>query len=108
MIARFILALVAWIGIAALQIVLMRIARFFERSSGKRSWHRAHLLPLVLNAAGAGIYLLHILKEPVTLQAWPDFIGDPQANLCLFLGGILLILLGARLRDEMMGGGGNA
>ncbi len=104
MIARFILALVAWIGIAALQIVLMRIAQFFERNSGKRSWHRAHLLPLVLNAAGAGIYLLHMLKEPVTLPVRPDFTGDPPANLCLFLGGILLILLGARLRDEMMGG----
>ncbi len=105
MIARFILALVAWIGIAALQVVLMRIARFFERNSGKRSWHRAHLLPLVLNATGAGSYLLHIIKEPPALQACPDFIGDPQANLCLFLGGISLILLGARLRDEMIGGG---
>ncbi|MEA3396842.1 MAG: hypothetical protein U9R05_05215 [Chloroflexota bacterium] len=104
MIARFILALVAWIGIATLQIVLMKIAQFFERNSGTRSWYRAHLLPLVLNATGAGIYLLHIIKEPVTLQAWPDFTGDPQANLCLFLGGILLILLGARLRDEMIGG----
>lgn len=105
MIARFILALVAWIGIIALQVVLMRIAQFFERNSGKRSWHRAYLLPLVLNATGAGIYLLHILREPAELRAWPDFTGDPQANLCLFLGGILLILLGARLRDEMMEGG---
>lgn len=105
MIARFILALVAWVGIAALQIVLMRIARFFERNSGKRSWHRAYLLPLVLNATGAGIYLLHILKEPAALRAWPDFTGDPQANLCLFLGGILLLLLGGHLHDEMIGGG---
>lgn len=100
-----ILALVAWIGITALQVVLMRIAQFFERNSGKRSWYRMHLLPLVLNTTGAGSYLLHIIKEPVALQAWPDFTGDPLANLCLFLGGILMILLGAHLRDEMMGGG---
>ena len=105
MTARFILALVAWIGVAALQVVLMRIAQFFERNSGKRSWYRAYLLPLVLNTTGAGSYLLHIIKEPAAIRAWPDFTGDPLANLCLFLGGILLVLLGAHLHDEMMGGG---
>ncbi|MGC9357204.1 MAG: hypothetical protein ACP5GX_05035 [Anaerolineae bacterium] len=92
-------ALFAWSGILILQIVLMGIARFFEYNAGERTWYQAYLVPLLLSTYGAGRYLCRI----PTQQEWPDFVGDPIANLALFGAGISLLLLGSHLHGKMMG-----
>lgn len=98
---KLLLSLIGWVSILALQIVLMNIARFFQKSSGEPTWHRLYLLPIILSAVGAGSYTLKTISGSTQ---WPDFTGDTLANLCLFFAGVLLILLSSRLYEQMMGG----
>lgn len=97
---ELILASLGWISILVLQITLLYIARFFQRSSGKKTWYSLYWIPAGLTFIGAGRYLMKLQ----TLGPGPDFTGDPFANLCLFCAGIILIVLGSQLYEQMIGG----
>ncbi len=97
-IARLVFGLMIWGGSVALQVIVMSIARFFERTSGQRTGHLRFLLPIALTTGGAILYLRRMLHASV----WPDFIGDPLANLMFFVAGCLLIVLGSALYEQMM------
>lgn len=99
MILRLILALLSSVGILFLQVTLMGIARFFARTSGRRTWYRFYLLSMLITAVAAGRYIFRI---PQT-NKWPDFIGDPISNVLFFIAGLLLFVLGSFLYECMMG-----
>ena len=100
MILRLLLAIIGWCGILLLQLILMGIARFFERNSEAPTHYRLYSLPILLTALGALIYMIRI---PFA-TAWPDFTGDPLANGFLCLAGIILVLLSSLLHDQMLRG----
>lgn len=93
------LAIISWLSILALQFILMNIALFFEKNSGKSTWYQGYLAPLFLSALGAGRYLTHLISGESTY----NFTGDPLANIALFCAGLILIVLGTYLYDQMMG-----
>ena len=97
---RPLLAVLAWAGILSLQLTLMGIARFFERSSGQKTKYQLYILTITLTTIGAGRYIFRF-QQPST---WPDFSGDPIANILLFFAGLLLLWLGNLLHERMMGG----
>jgi hypothetical protein len=97
---RIVLAVLIWIGVLILQGFLMTIARFFERSAQQSTGYQLYLVPIVLTGIGAVRYIIRI---PATGR-WPDFVGDPIANLVLLAAGVLLIALGNFLYEKMMGG----
>ncbi len=99
MFLRLVLATLSSVGILLLQVTLMGIARFFQRTSGRRTWYRFYLLNILITAFAAGRYILRI---PQT-EAWPDFIGDPIATILFFIAGLALFLLGGFLYECMMG-----
>jgi hypothetical protein len=92
------LAVISWLGILVLQSVLMSIAIFFEKNSGKKTWYRGYLVPMLLSTFGAGRYIWHLSSHTFSL----NFVGDPPANLALFCAGLTLIILSAHLYEEMM------
>lgn len=96
---RLALGLVIWIGSVALQLTVMAIARFFERTSGQRTGYLWFLLPILLTSGGALRYLWRMPRASM----WPDFTGDPLANGMFFVAGLLLVILGNALHDQMMG-----
>ena len=100
MILRLLLAIIGWCGILLLQLILMGIARFFERSSDSPTHYRLYSIPILLTTLGALIYVIRI---PFA-TAWPDFTGDPLANGFLCLAGIVLVLLSSLLHDQMLRG----
>lgn len=100
MILRLLLAIIGWCGILMLQLLLMGIARFFERSSGVRTWYRAYWVPFTFTAIAALIYWIRL----PFIDTWPDFTGDPLANVCLLIAGITLFVLGGILQDRMLQG----
>ncbi|MBN1921836.1 MAG: hypothetical protein JW892_11360 [Anaerolineae bacterium] len=105
MILRLLLAIIGWCGILVLQLFLMGIARFFERSSKSRTFYHLYLIPIALTALGALIYWIRILfAETGPGLAWPDFTGDPLANGFLFIAGIMLFVLSSILHDQMLRG----
>jgi drug/metabolite transporter (DMT)-like permease len=85
------LQLIAWGMICVLIVVLYRIARFYQITSGRRSLYRWFLVPLVLLAAAAVTDIL-VVGEP-------NLIGDAL----LLLGGASLIGLGYNLLRLMTG-----
>ncbi len=93
------LAIISWLGILALQFILMNIAIFFEKNSGENTWYRGYLAPMILSAFGAGRYATHLASKESHL----NFDGDPWANLALFFAGIILIFLSIHLYEVMMG-----
>ncbi len=97
---RILLALLGWTGALSLQILLMRIAQFFEQNSGQRTGYRLYLIPIGLTAYGAGRYIWQIAQDA---RHFPDFTGDPAANVLLGIAGVCLILLGGHLYEAMMG-----
>jgi hypothetical protein len=86
-----VLQLLAWAVICALVVVLYRIARFYQITSGRRSLYRWFLIPLVLLAAAAVMDIL--------VMSGPNLIGD----VLLLLGGVSLIGLGYNLLRLMTG-----
>lgn len=96
---RIILGSLIWVGIIALQIILLTIAHFFERTSQLKTWYQLYLLPILFTAVAAIRYISRIF----THDAPPDFSGDPIANILLLLAGLLLIGLGNLLHEKMMG-----
>ena len=86
-----VLLLVAWGVICALIVVLYRIARFYQITSGRRSLYRWFLAPLILLAAAMVI--------DVFVVGGPNLTGDAL----LLLGGVSLIGLGYNLLRLMTG-----
>ena len=86
-----VLLLIAWGMICALIVVLYRIARFYQITSGRRSLYRWFLAPLNLLAAATVTDLL-IIGEP---NVWGDTL--------LLLGGAALVGLGYNLLRLMTG-----
>lgn len=87
------LAILAWVGIAFLVLLLWRIARFYERSSGQQAYSYLFLLSFLFLSTGA---IWYIVVAPV-------FVGIPLADLSLFLGGGLLLVAAFLLNRVMMG-----
>lgn len=77
-----VVAALIWLGILFLIFLLWRIARFYERSSGRRIYSWLFLLILGLFLGGAGWYI----------TADPDFVGIPLADGLLCAGGVLSLL----------------
>ena len=88
-----ILAIYSWAAIGMLIVFLWRIAYFYEHTSGQRVGYVFLLLPALLLAAGAVVYL----------TCGGDFTGEPAGDVLLFGGGMLLGLFSARLQELMTG-----
>ena len=86
-----VLTLIAWSLIGVLIVVVYRIARFYQITSGRRTYYRWFLLPLVLLLLAA---LLNVVADPL-LNLWRDVL--------LLVGGISLIGLGYYLLHLMIG-----
>lgn len=86
-------ASLAWLGVGFLIFLLWRIARFYERSSGRKAYSFLFPVSLLLMAAGTIEYLV----------AAPGFVGRPTADFWLFLGGGTLTLATLLLKRIMMG-----
>ncbi len=84
------LTIIAWLIICALIAVLYRIARFYQVSSGRRSYYQFFNIPLVLFALGASASIV-----PVLTRAWSD--------LFMLTGGLILFGLGFYLLRLMTG-----
>ncbi len=97
---NFALAVVAWSGILIIEVVLMWIARFFQKNSGKPTFYQLYVIVVLLTLYGAGRYVIRIPQA----GPLPDFTGDPVANLCLAGAGLALMVLGSNLYARMMGG----
>lgn len=98
---NFIFALIGWSGIIAIQIVLMKIARFFEENSGKQTYHHFYYFTILCTSIGTGRYLWRLLVP--SPSPCLDFLGDPLANLLFSIAGLGLLLLGTNLYEKMMG-----
>ncbi len=86
-----VLLLIAWGVICALVLVLYRIARFYQITSGRRSRYQWFAVPLVLLAAAAVIDVF--------------FVGEPNVlgDVLLLAGSASLIGLGYNLLRLMTG-----
>jgi hypothetical protein len=85
-----VLLLAAWAVISALIVVLYRIARFYQITSGRRSRYQWFSLPLALLAAAAVVNVV---------ASGPNLAGDAL----LLLGSVSLIGLGYSLLRLMTG-----
>lgn len=87
--------IVFWGIVVLLIVILYAIARFYQFTSGQRSYYGWFVVPITLLSAGAVRY--------ATLG---DFIGDPQGlgDLLIVAGAVTLVALSARLLKLMMGG----
>jgi len=86
-----VLTLITWSLIGVLIVVVYRIARFYQITSGRRTYYRWFLLPLVLLSLTA---LLNVMVDPL-LNVWRDAL--------LLVGGVSLIGLGYYLLHLMIG-----
>jgi len=93
-IATKLLILLIWTGVAVLLYLLNRIGRFFQITTGVRSFYQMFLVPLVLFLLGMARYLV--------IEA--GFAGDVLGDLLFFAGGVCLSLVGYFLFRLMMGG----
>ena len=83
----------SWAVIGILILFLGRIAFFYGRTSRHRVRYGLLVIPAVFMGAGAAWYSTREI----------GFFGEPTGDLLLFAGGMLLVALGARLRDLMTG-----
>jgi hypothetical protein len=81
-----------WGAVGALIVILNRVARFYQITSGRRSYHQLFWLPPVLMGLGALRY---------ATQAAP--VGDALGDLLMLAGGLLLFGLGHYLLRLMTG-----
>jgi hypothetical protein len=88
------LTLYIWVGVAALLMLLYRIAHFYQVTTGLRSRYRFFLVPVFMFSAGMLRYLTTNIKVA----------GDILGDLLFFLGGISLSLIGYFLLKLMTGG----
>lgn len=85
-----VLTIGGWAIICLLLVVLYRIARFYEISSGRRSYYQFFTAPLVLFALGAVVSTVL-----VGALVWSD--------LLMLIGGLILVGLGFYLLRLMTG-----
>lgn len=76
------LTLYTWFPLAGLLLIMLMIARFYERFSGRRTYYRLYLVPLVAFAIGAVRYAD---RDRIS----GDLIGDSA----LIVGGLSLLTL---------------
>ncbi len=88
-----IIASVTWLGLVFLVFMLWRIARFYERSAGKRAYSQFFLPPLLLLPLGTGYYIVQNVQ----------FVGSPPADILLALGGSTLMVATLMLGQVMVG-----
>jgi hypothetical protein len=86
-----VLTLVVWGLVGVLIVVVYRIARFYQITSGCRTYYRWFLVPLVLLLVAA---LLNVIADPL-LYLWRDAL--------LLVGGVGLSGLGYYLLHLMIG-----
>jgi hypothetical protein len=87
-----------WMGVAALLMLLYRIAHFYQMTTGVRSHYRWFLVPVVLFLAGMLRYLI------VDTGLAGNISGDELGDLLFFLGGVSLSLVVYVLLKLMTGG----
>jgi hypothetical protein len=85
------LALYTWFPLAGLLLIMLMIARFYERFSGRRTYYRLYLVPLVAFAIGAVRYAD---RDRIS----GDLIGDSA----LIVGGLTLLALSVSLYWRMV------
>jgi hypothetical protein len=86
-----ILLLIAWGGIGALIVVLQRIARFYQLTSGRASHYRWFVVPLLLLIAAAVVRvadgnLLDLIVDALLLLGSASLIGLGYSLLRLMTG----------------------
>lgn len=81
-----------WGAVGALIVILNRVARFYQITSGRRSYYQLFWLPLVLMGLGA----LRYAGQAV-------LVGDALGDLLMLAGGLLLFGLGYYLLRLMTG-----
>jgi hypothetical protein len=86
-----VLTLIAWALIDVLIAVVYRIARFYQITSGHRTYYRGFLVPLIVLSLAA---LLNLSMDPL-FNLWRDVL--------LLVGGLSLIGLGYYLLQLMIG-----
>lgn len=86
-----VLTLATWGLVGVLIVVVYRIARFYQITSGRRTYYRLFLLSLVLLLVAA---VLNVMADPL-LNLWRDAL--------LLVGGVSLIGLGYYLLHLMIG-----
>jgi hypothetical protein len=87
------LAVYSWIIVGVLLLFLGRIAYFYEKTSRQRVRYMLYSIPTALLGFGALWYLFSDV----------EFVRQPVGDLSLFLGGVLVYVLGERLREMMTG-----
>jgi hypothetical protein len=88
------LTLFFWLGVAALLLFINRIARFYQMTTGVRSYYRFFLVPVFFFLAGMGRYL--VVER--------GFAGDVLGDTLFFLGAVSLSFTGYVLLRLMTGG----
>jgi hypothetical protein len=96
-----ILTLYPWILVAGLILILVLIARFYQKKyaelykqePGQQTFSALFAVPLILFCIAAGRYLLA-----------HDFVGDLIGDTAFFVGGVTLAVLAYRLQRLMTGG----
>ncbi|MCS7285555.1 MAG: hypothetical protein RMK30_00585 [Anaerolineae bacterium] len=87
------LQLFSWTLFSLILVVVMFIARFYERKSGRRTFYQFYPLAIFLFLAAALIYT----------GKGGDFVGDFRGDVFFSLGGLLTSALAAYLFELMMG-----
>ncbi len=89
---HLVVTMYSWLAVSALILVLHRISRFYQITSGRRSYYELFWVPLTLIAAGGIRY------------ATMGFVtGDLGGDLLMLTGGLTLIGLCAYLLRLMTG-----
>jgi hypothetical protein len=89
---HLVMMLYIWAIVGALIVVLNRISRFYQITSGRRSYYQLFWVPLVLLSVGA-------IRYAVT----GVFVGDPAGDILMLIGGLTLISLCTYLLRLMTG-----
>jgi hypothetical protein len=88
-----ILTIAEWVGVAALLVIVYRIAYFYQVSSNQPTRYLWFFAPLGLLLAGG-------LRYAMVIEATSDLLADAL----MLAGGLALIALGMNLLREMTGG----
>jgi hypothetical protein len=90
----FFLNLYTWGAVCLLVLALYKIAQFYEKKSGQRSYYPAFLVAVVFFIIAA------IRYAPLS----PVITGDVWGDIARFLGGSIVIVFGLLLLRLMTGG----
>lgn len=86
------ITLYIWCAVGALIIILSRVARFYQDTSGRRSYYQLFWLPLAPIGLGALRY-----------AGSTALVGDALGDLLMLAGGLVLLGLGYHLLSLMTG-----